>query len=90
MRHPTLCFAVAAFVLVGVAGAALAESPTLEEVKRHGALRCGVSIGLAGFSAPDDKGKWIGLDVDFCRAVASTSTPCRTVARERSRRRSRS
>jgi general L-amino acid transport system substrate-binding protein len=26
---------------------------------------------LPGFSAPDDTGKWSGLDVDFCRALAA-------------------
>ncbi len=30
-----------------------------------------MSTGLAGFSAPDDKGDWQGIDVDFCRAVAA-------------------
>ena len=34
-------------------------------------MQCGVNTGLAGFSAPDDKGDWTGLDVDFCRAVAA-------------------
>ena len=34
-------------------------------------LSCGVSQGLPGFSTPDDKGNWTGLDVDFCRAVAA-------------------
>ncbi|OYZ92868.1 MAG: amino acid ABC transporter substrate-binding protein [Xanthobacter sp. 17-67-6] len=27
--------------------------------------------GLPGFSNPDDKGNWTGIDVDFCRAVAA-------------------
>ena len=34
-------------------------------------LSCGVSQGLPGFSAPDDKGNWTGLDVDLCRAIAA-------------------
>ena len=34
-------------------------------------MQCGVNVGLAGFSAPDDKGEWTGLDVDFCRAIAA-------------------
>ena len=34
-------------------------------------LACGVSQGLPGFSTPDDKGNWTGLDVDFCRAIAA-------------------
>jgi len=51
--------------------AALAQSPTLDVVKKRGELVCGVNTGLAGFSAPDDRGNWIGIDVDFCRAVAA-------------------
>ncbi|EJW21781.1 general L-amino acid-binding periplasmic protein AapJ [alpha proteobacterium IMCC14465] len=43
---------------------------TLDLVKKRGELSCGVSQGLQGFSAPDDKGRWHGIDVDFCRAVA--------------------
>jgi general L-amino acid transport system substrate-binding protein len=44
---------------------------TLEAVKARGMLSCGVSQGLPGFSAPDDKGNWTGLDVDVCRAIAA-------------------
>ncbi len=50
---------------------ALAQTSTLETVKKRGVLQCGVNTGLAGFSAPDDKGNWTGLDVDLCRAVAA-------------------
>ncbi len=48
-----------------------ASAGTLDVVKERGTLRCGVNTGLAGFSAPDDKGRWQGLDADFCRAVAA-------------------
>jgi general L-amino acid transport system substrate-binding protein len=51
------------------AGAAFAQ--TLKTVKDRGTLSCGVTSGLPGFSAPDDKGNWAGLDVDFCRALAA-------------------
>ncbi len=44
---------------------------TLEAVKARGHLKCGVNIGLPGFSSADDKGRWTGLDVDVCRAVAA-------------------
>jgi len=44
---------------------------TLSSVNKHGYLQCGVSTGLPGFSAPDSKGHWKGLDVDYCRAVAA-------------------
>src|SRR5207245_8528518 len=44
---------------------------TLKKVKDRGSLICGVSQGLPGFSTPDDKGSWTGLDVDYCRAIAA-------------------
>ncbi len=44
---------------------------TLQGVRDRGTLSCGVSQGLPGFSAPDDKGNWTGLDVDVCRALAA-------------------
>jgi general L-amino acid transport system substrate-binding protein len=47
------------------------EAQTLKTVKDRGTLICGVSQGLPGFSNPDDKGNWTGLDVDFCRALAA-------------------
>jgi general L-amino acid transport system substrate-binding protein len=48
-----------------------ATAQTLKKVKDRGSLICGVSQGLPGFSTPDDKGSWTGLDVDYCRAVAA-------------------
>jgi general L-amino acid transport system substrate-binding protein len=45
--------------------------PTLDAVKARGQLACGVSQGLPGFSNPDDKGNWQGIDADYCRAVAA-------------------
>jgi general L-amino acid transport system substrate-binding protein len=44
---------------------------TLDTVKSKGFVQCGVNTGLAGFSQPDSKGEWKGLDVDLCRAVAA-------------------
>ncbi|MFT0860354.1 amino acid ABC transporter substrate-binding protein [Ancylobacter sp. G4_0304] len=48
-----------------------ADAATLADVKARGTLKCGVSQGLQGFSAKDDKGEWKGFDVDLCRAVAA-------------------
>lgn len=48
-----------------------AHASTLDQVKKRGELRCGVSQGLAGFSSPDSKNAWSGLDVDFCKALAA-------------------
>src|SRR4029077_19484622 len=47
------------------------HAQTLKAVKDRGSLICGVSQGLPGFSNPDDRGNWTGLDVDFFRAVAA-------------------
>ncbi len=58
------------------ATAALVVAPaqagkTLDKIKAAGQVVCGVHTGLAGFSAADSAGKWAGLDVDICRAVAA-------------------
>jgi general L-amino acid transport system substrate-binding protein len=46
-------------------------TPTLDGVRRNGFVRCGVTTGVAGFSIPDARGEWRGLDVDVCRAIAA-------------------
>lgn len=48
-----------------------AGAQTLKTVKDRGMLSCGVSQGLPGFSSPDDKGNWTGIDVDVCRGIAA-------------------
>lgn len=52
-------------------GSQAAHADTLDVVRQRGHVQCGVTTGFAGFSAPDDKGVWRGLDIDFCRAVAA-------------------
>src|SRR5690606_4558627 len=44
--------------------------PTLDAVKARGMVHCGVNTGVPGLSFPDSTGRWRGLDVDFCRAIA--------------------
>ncbi len=58
---------------VALAAAALpaAAGPTLDKVKQRGVVTCGVNTGLAGFSIADRQGRFTGLDVDTCRAVAA-------------------
>lgn len=46
---------------------------TLDGIKARGQVVCGVNTGLAGFSAADSAGKWSGLDVDVCRAIAAAT-----------------
>jgi general L-amino acid transport system substrate-binding protein len=67
--------AIAALV---AATGALAAAPahagkTLDGIKARGQIICGVHTGLAGFGAADSNGKWSGLDIDVCRAVAAAT-----------------
>jgi len=67
---PPRKLAICALALAAVSSQAHA-GPTLDAVKKRGYLQCGVSTGIQGFSAPDGKGVWRGLDVDMCRAIAA-------------------
>ena len=49
----------------------IAVAATLDDVKARGELRCGVSGGVPGFSAPDDSGRMQGIDAAVCDAVAA-------------------
>lgn len=69
MTLKSILAATAAAGLMAVAS--VANAGILEDVKNKGFIQCGVNTGLAGFSAPNDKGKWEGFDVDFCRAMAA-------------------
>jgi general L-amino acid transport system substrate-binding protein len=55
-------------VLLACAACAAA---TLDMVKDRGLLRCGANGELTGFGFVDAEGRWSGLDVDFCRAIAA-------------------
>src|SRR6266849_1244074 len=69
-----------AFMLLALPAAAQTPS-TLEVVKKRGQVICGVNVGLGGFSLPDSQGKWKGLDVDMCGAVAAAVLGDSTKAR---------
>ena len=63
-----LAIALASFGLVS----AQDDGGKLQEILDRGALNCGVSGALPGFSIQNpDTGAWEGLDVDFCRATAA-------------------
>jgi len=69
MNKPLVTTVAALIAALALPQAAM--SATLQNVQANKALRCGVSTGLPGFSNPDEKGNWQGLDVDVCRAVAA-------------------
>ncbi len=62
---------VAVVMAVGGAYAATPPGPTLQAVRAHGQVRCGVAAGMTGFSEREATGAWVGFDVDYCRAVAA-------------------
>jgi general L-amino acid transport system substrate-binding protein len=65
---PAMTFGLAA---ISSSAPALAGKD-LDAVKARGTLVCGVAAGgLAGFMTVDSQGKWSGMDVDICRAVAA-------------------
>ena len=64
--------ALAAFGAMLAAPAAHAGK-TLDAIKSRGQVVCGVNTGLAGFAAADSTGKWSGLDVDVCKALAAAT-----------------
>jgi len=61
--------AVAAIVAIFLC-AGLVTAGTLADVKAKGFISVGVNEGLFGFSKPDEKGVWGGLDVDTARAIS--------------------
>ncbi len=54
------------------ASSAANAGATFDNVKKKGFVQCGVSTGIPGFSIADSKGEYKGIDVDMCRAIAST------------------
>ncbi len=64
----------AATALLGAAvfaSAPASAGQTFDAVKAKGFVQCAVNTGLAGFSFADSQGKWTGLDVDLCKAIAA-------------------
>src|SRR5882672_606577 len=70
MMHKATVAAAAGLAALFISTGAMAGKD-LDTVKARGALICGIGQGTAGFMLQDSQGKWIGLDVDVCRAVAA-------------------
>ena len=63
----------AALIALGFFALPAHAGKTVDAIKARGQVLCGVHTGLAGFSAADSNGKWSGIDVDVCRAVAAAT-----------------
>src|ERR1700751_1284658 len=64
-----LAAAMLGFVSTGWAGDVKIE--TLDAIKKRDQLICGVDTGIPGFAFQDAAGKWQGLDIAYCRAIAA-------------------
>lgn len=68
MKPFKLC---ALIVVAGFIFSGMVFAGTLDDVKAKGFIQAGVNGGVFGFSMPDKKGEWKGLDVDTARAIAA-------------------
>jgi len=71
-RVATCCAVVAG--MVGFTAGSWAQevkSATIDAIKKRGELICGVDTGIPGFAFQDSAGKWAGLDISYCRALAT-------------------
>src|SRR6266852_3575246 len=63
--------------VIGFAGASWAQtevkSATLDAVKKRDQVICGIDTGIPGYAYQDSAGKWQGLDVALCRALAAAT-----------------
>jgi general L-amino acid transport system substrate-binding protein len=57
--------------LLVLCATSVCAGPRLDRIRRHGVVTCGVSPGVTGFAVRDNQGRYTGLDVDICRAVAA-------------------
>ena len=75
LRAGRLAFVASAALLMtgAIAQAQIspAPGPTVDAIKKRGALNCGIDTGVPGFAFQDNKGIWTGIDIDYCRAIAA-------------------
>jgi len=73
MKFSILLTSATAFAVLSSGGATIASAAdsTLDIVKKRGHVRCQVGPPSPGYYNLDDKGKWYGLDVQTCNAVAA-------------------
>lgn len=70
-RAAAALFALALLTLPGLAQALAPEGTTLAAVRARGHLVCASADPISGFAHVNADGRWVGFDVDLCRAVAA-------------------
>ena len=79
LRSKLAVFALAAMVAFSGHARAQTATPagpswpgvTVEAIKKRGQLNCGIDVGVPGFASQDNTGRWQGLDISYCRAIAA-------------------
>lgn len=68
-----LCAVLAIVIAAGspVSAQVAPDGPTLAAVRERGHLICAGTDPLPGFAQLNSDGRWVGFDVDFCRALAA-------------------
>ena len=70
MKSKIAKISIAAIAAIALS-TSVASADTLSDTLSQGYVKCGVNTGLPGFSSANQAGKWSGIDVDVCRAVAA-------------------
>jgi general L-amino acid transport system substrate-binding protein len=71
MTFARTALALGAALFMGAPALAQPAADTVGAIRARGQLVCSTSPSTVGFSLPDSQGVWRGLDVDYCRAVAT-------------------
>jgi general L-amino acid transport system substrate-binding protein len=75
LRPPSLLRALLTAAVATLAGCAATSeapgSPTMARIRERGQLVCAVDGAVPGFSTVGPGGAYVGIDADFCRAVAA-------------------
>lgn len=58
-------------VVAAAPGSDVRAGAVLDRVKADGLVRCGVTRSGQGLSAVDESGRWQGMFIDYCRAIAA-------------------
>lgn len=72
-RRSIICLLVGLHLAVLAYPGTVSGGDVFDAIKMRKKVRCGVSEGVPGFSEQDAGGRWVGFDVDFCRAVAAAA-----------------
>ena len=67
-RLMTLIFAT---IIFGISFSKSPEAATIDSIRDRGFVSCGVTERMPGFSSINNDGKWSGLNIDFCKALAA-------------------